>query len=478
MRIHLIKNILLNNLEWVKKDLILLLAMIILVKVGVTFYEVPEWIHLALVLFLAVKIILFLSNAFTPAKVNSTDNFSWKFIQGLPLNRHEILFSVALSTLMMSIPLFVWGICFMPMVNDKLLDGDFDLLKVAAHAFIVILITGVSSVSNGIQFPRREFQKLNANKVLLRFIRNALLIITAMFYTGLLLAYLEYNFDINMGHAIVKTINFIFDFVKSWWAVLGLFALLIWNYRWTLRLWENEKISYRSNVWIPKQEYSLMGGSLALLFVAYFNIDFKTPALYYGEAQKLVYQKNYQALESRTDLKAPNKYGVTPMLVAIKEGDLKMVSFLRSRGADFSGKILRKKDRLKGYDAVMLAVKSKNVELLQFLAANNVLLNEFNKDLGRYPIHVASAMCHSEAVDFLLKNGNAVNALNAEGETPIIVAARSNCLSPIVALKEAGGRFDIADKKGKLALDKLPKDYSKELKYFLEKNTRAPASSK
>lgn len=477
MRVHLIKNILANNFEWMKKDFILLIGFILVIKTSISYMDIPGWMQFILIFTLLVKVILFSNHAFAPAKINSTDNFSWKFIQSLPLTKHEILLIVGSSMLMCSVPLIVWGICFMPSVNAKILDGDFDLLKLSVHSLFFIFLIGVASVSSAIHFPRREFQKLNANKVVMRFFRNCLLIFTFLIYSGLVLTFVEANFDINVGQIIVKGLNSIFDFVKSWWGVLGTVSFLIYLYFNALEVWENEKKSYHSNVWIPKKEYSLMGGSIALLFVAYLHVDFRTPSLYLGEAQKLVFQKNYKALESRKDLNKPNKHGMTPMMVAIKEGDLKMVTFLRDKGVGFEGKVVRKGDKFKGYDAVMFAIRNKDVELLKFLAANNVKFNEFNKDLNWYPIHAAAYMCHSAGIDFLLEHGNSVDSLNEAGETPIAVATRENCLSPVVALKEAGGNFNIADKKGKLALDKLPtKKASKELKYFLEKNTRAPAS--
>ncbi len=476
MRSHLIKNILKNNLEWMKKDLILILLFIILVKASITFLDIPSWGKVILILILFVKTLLFSNHAITPARVNSVDNFSWKFIQSLPLTRHEIILSVALSSLMSAIPLLVWGICFFPLINSKILDGDFDPLKLAAHSVIFILISGVFSINSGIQFPRREFQKLNANKVLLRFLRNALILVTGLVYLGMGIVYLEVNYDINLGHFLVKGLNFVADLLKSWWAIPVSMIGLVLTYFEVMRVWDNEKISYSSNVWLPKKEYPLLGGSIGLLLLAYVVMDFRTPTLYLGEVQKMVYKKDYYGLERISDLNTPNKYGVTPMFVAIKEGDLGMVSYLRRRGAGFEGVISRKNDRYKGYDAIMLAIEIKNVDLLKILAENNVKLNEFKKDLGWYPIHAASALCHSEGVDFLLKNGNDVNALNKQGETPIVVAARANCLSAVVALKEAGGNFDIADKNGKLALDKVPKKHSEELKYFLEKHTRAPAS--
>ncbi len=82
-------------------------------------------------------------------------------------------------------------------------------------------------------------------------------------------------------------------------------------------------------------------------------------------------------------------------------------------------------------------------------------------------------------LDLLIKEGSDVNSLNDKGETPLIVAVKSGCLPAAVTLKEAGATFDIADKKGKKALDHIPNEkYYSEFKYFIEKNSRIPSSIK
>ncbi len=480
--INKVLNVLESNFEWMKKDFILMISLIIASTIAMRVVNLHIIIQTIIICILVGKSFIF-TNAYSirPSIRHGDDQFSWKFIQGLPLNKKEIIISLVFSNLLSCIPLFLCMIFFWPQLNKNIVQTDFSFGKIFVNFVLFVILMDLSNLRSLIVFPRLEYQKRNSNHLLIFYLRNCLIYICAVVYFIVGTEAINKFFNIDIIATFGHLTTLLKQLALSWWLPPVLMILIVLMYNAILNVWTDEKKSYRSNVWNPKKEFSLILGSSALLFLVYTNLDWDTPDLYQGNLMKAVYQKNTNAIENELkyhpDINVKNELGMSAMLVAIKEGNVEMVKFLEKKGANFEGSLTNKKDSRYGFDALMLAIDSKNVKMLEYLASKNLKLNEYNKETGFYPIHLAVHYCNSPMVDFLLKNGSDVNALNSQGQSPLIISAKRDCFSNAVLLKEAGAKFDIADKEGKNVLSRLrDKKYNSEFQYFLEKNMRAPSS--
>jgi len=473
-----IQGILINNFEWMKKDLIIMVSLIFLVAMTFHFFATNEVLRFFIVIIMFVKSAKFSGNYSIQGSPMSKDQFSWKFLQGLPLTKKELICMLTASGLMSCIPLFTSVIFFSPeiraIVNDEKYILNFSLILVAS--FLLIILGVLLNINQLIQYPRKEYQRQNTDKQLISFIRFVLVGGAILFSSLMAMMTIEERYDVDILTFIVKSIGAFVDIINSWWVVPFLIVIILCVYFETIKVWNNEKPSYKSNIYNPKKEYSLIAGSLVVLFILFLNIDFKTPIYYRGSLQKAVYQKNYSFLEkelkNKSNIHNTNQYGMTPMLVAVREGNIEMVKYLENRGANFEGFAGKKKGKER-LNAILLAIDSKNVLMLKYIFNKQRNDRSYYEKLGFTPIHYAALICQPRMVDYLVQNDSGVDVLNKVGETPLLVASRAGCLSVAVTLKEHGASFDITDKKGKKALD-IVKPSTKlfandEIKYFIEK---------
>lgn len=472
-----------HNFSWMKKDFILLLLLIFITAAVLHYIEMDSFFQFILMLIILGKAFAF--NASYTILDNSVDQFSWKFLQGLPLSKKELIVSLALSYFVSLIPVIIALACFWPTLNKLYFHDDFIMIKWIINLSFAFMFLGISVIRTTIEFPRVEYQKRNANKKLIRLLRRLLVFSAALFYFMWATHILEEQFDVDVYLKIKMILRTLGMFVSSWWSVPIWMSLVVFNFYKTLRCWNNEKKSYYSNIWKPKKEYTVMGVSISLIIIFILNVDIAIPDRYEGKIQREVFRKNYVNIEKKLkenyDINIVNKYGTTPMLVAIREGNLEMVKFLEKKGAHFEGELGRKKDKVK-YDAILLAIYSTNTGMLEYVYSKAKMENDLYKSNGFDPIHYAAMTCKAQMVDYLLQKSSDPNVRNADGETPLLVASRAGCLSAAIALKDAGALFDVKDKNGKdaLAIVRADTNYSKydELRYFIEKNMRKPASIK
>lgn len=479
----MIFNILKNNFEWMKKDFILLIFLILISSFAFRVVDTYGPLKFIILLFFFARCILFATSySIIPSSFVGKDQFSWKYLQGLPLGKKELIVALILSSLMMSLPFLIYLISFRADLKDV-----FSFLSSPIHSLINICLFWVFisfvSVINLIQHPRKEFVRQNSKKQLVRFLRVTLLIAVFFVFLGIAIDHIETAFNIDLFAYITKGGKFFWKIITSWWSVPIFITMIIMSYFYTLNVWTNEKLSYSSGQMSLKKEYTIIVASFALLFFMCINIDFKTPSLYRGELTEAVFQKNYQKIEKELkkhpDVNARNMYDMSPMFVAIREGNLEMVKYLESKGANFEGDIKDKRKNYFGFDALLFAISSRNVKLLEYIIEKGGKIKSYNELTGYYPIHLAAYNCNSQIVDLLIKLGADINSKNQKGETPLIVTSREGCLSVAVSLKEAGADFNLVDKSGKLAWDQIKnmKYKNNEFIYFLEKNSRVPANA-
>ncbi|CAH8486517.1 unnamed protein product [Schistosoma curassoni] len=166
---------------------------------------------------------------------------------------------------------------------------------------------------------------------------------------------------------------------------------------------------------------------------------------------------------------------------AILDGNLELINHLFTQRNSFNFKNLDEN----GNSLMHIAVISKHLEIVRYLAEHNVPLYTVNKD-GETPLHIAAKFGLLPIVDYIIdvgsnllkfvdKNGNtplhlacltkhpdvALSLCNADGplevrnkdrKTPLLCAVISSSESCVRVLLLAGARVDITDEEGNTAL--------------------------
>ena len=94
-----------------------------------------------------------------------------------------------------------------------------------------------------------------------------------------------------------------------------------------------------------------------------------------------------------------------------------------------------------------------NLETLRLLLSHDCGVDGLDRNRNT-PLHVASMnlLCDTAKIHLLLKNGANVNALNADGKSPIMLASMKGNAKVVRILAEHGANLHIADVRGWTAL--------------------------
>ena len=95
----------------------------------------------------------------------------------------------------------------------------------------------------------------------------------------------------------------------------------------------------------------------------------------------------------------------------------------------------------------MLASGSGALDVMKVLLDHNAKVNAVNAQ-GDTPLHFAVRQNQQEAVDLLLRNAASVDARNKEGVTPLMVAAWSGFDNLVQQLLSAGADTELVDEEG------------------------------
>ena len=189
------------------------------------------------------------------------------------------------------------------------------------------------------------------------------------------------------------------------------------------------------------------------------NDDGSTPlqwAVYEGdiaEAKRL--------LRAGADFTLANNYGATPMSLAAEVGNTEMLALLLEAGANADS------PNPDGQTALLAVARTGNVKAAQLLLNEGANVDAREKWGGQTALMWASARRHPEMMQLLISKGADVNArstdrnyqrhvtaegrpksLDSGGLTPLLYAARENCMACVEVLLKNKADINLADPDG------------------------------
>lgn len=476
----IIKNFIRQFYTLIKRDFWIINAANIGAGISLFLFNPHALLQAAVIFFLFLKTISFVRNSnIMPSISADFDRFSWKYFQGLPLSKKELVHALVLTNFIVVSPLLVWVLSFLGPLTEVFFDGKGNNFIEAAQFILysvpIIIIIGLWSIINQITFPRRQYSKNDPRIVFYNSVKVFLCSATVGIYGLFAYAWVATQYDLNFLKNFWGMIPTLSSETKIWSFPIVLIGGACLFYRSALNTWQVEKIGYLKINWVPKRDLSLIAVSVFMLAVPFYTLDFITPLEFRDPLHKAVHKAQYKKIEELLanghKINKTNKYGVAPIHVAVYGNNFRMVKFLESKGADINQNLVTKKGSA---NILHIASKGKEPKIVKYLLTRKIDVNSKN-EAGSTPLHLAANSCRSEIIDILIENGALINVQNSRGETALHNAAKNNCFSGVTALIEANANTGFVDAKGKLALD-YAKNGKPDLAYYLEKKSRSPAS--
>jgi ankyrin repeat protein len=189
------------------------------------------------------------------------------------------------------------------------------------------------------------------------------------------------------------------------------------------------------------------------------NADGSTPlqwAVYKGDVAEI-----RRLLKAGADVSLANHYGATPMSLAAEVGNADVLKLLLEVGANADS------PNPDGQTALLAVARTGNVEAAQLLLGHGATVDAREKWGGQTALMWASARRHPEMMQLLISKGADVNArsidrdyqrhvtaegrpksLDSGGFTPLLYAARENCIACVDVLLENKADIDLPDPEG------------------------------
>ncbi|HJR71536.1 MAG TPA: ankyrin repeat domain-containing protein, partial [Gammaproteobacteria bacterium] len=189
------------------------------------------------------------------------------------------------------------------------------------------------------------------------------------------------------------------------------------------------------------------------------NADGSTPlqwAVYEGDVAEV-----RRLLDAGADVSLANDYGATPMGLAAEVANTEILKLLLDAGADVES------PNAEGQTALLLVARTGNVDAAKLLLERGAAVDAREAWGGQTPLMWASARRHPEMIELLIGSGAAADArstvrdyqrhvqaegrpksLDTGGFTPLLYAARENCIACVDVLLKHGVDIDLPDPDG------------------------------
>jgi ankyrin repeat protein len=189
------------------------------------------------------------------------------------------------------------------------------------------------------------------------------------------------------------------------------------------------------------------------------NADGSTPLQWAVHAGDIAEVK--RLLQAGADVSLANNYGATPMSLAAEVGNTEMLKLLLEAGADADS------PNPDGQTALLAVARTGNVKAAELLLNEGATVDAREKWGGQTALMWASARRHPEMMQLLISKGADINArsidrnyqrhvtaegrpksLDSGGLTPLLYAARENCMACVEVLLKNGADIDLPDPDG------------------------------
>jgi ankyrin repeat protein len=166
-------------------------------------------------------------------------------------------------------------------------------------------------------------------------------------------------------------------------------------------------------------------------------------------------------IQAGADVSLANKYGATPMSLAAEVADPDLIKLLLAAGADANS------PNQDGMTALMLVARTGNVDAANALLERGATIDAREDFGGQTALMWASARRHPEMIELLVAHGAAVDessavrdyqrhvtaegrpkSLDSGGFSPLLYAARENCIACVDVLLKHGADIDLPDPDG------------------------------
>lgn len=137
-------------------------------------------------------------------------------------------------------------------------------------------------------------------------------------------------------------------------------------------------------------------------------------------------------LAAGADVKAANRYGVTPLSLACENGNVDAIGLLLDAGADPNTVLPG------GETALMTAARTGNTAAVKLLLARGADVHAKESKRGQTALMWAAAEGHAETVEVLLRAGADFKTRLSSGFTPFLFAVREGHIPVVQALLKAG----------------------------------------
>jgi hypothetical protein len=470
-----------------KKDLWLLLGCNAALGLLLRSYEFHAFIQAAVVVIMCWYNFSFLrKSSIMPSISSDFDRYSWKYFQGLPLNKEELLISLVLTNLIAMFPIVFWAVAFLDQLASLFTEQPqliswMTILKTFLCSFPVLLYLSLNAIKNLITYPRKQYSKVDPKIRNLNYLKNASIIGVIGLYGLIVLENSPKLIHKNMFFFLSDSIQIMIWISKSWLLLPVLCIFVFMSYHNVLRIWQNESRAYVHIDWKPKRDISITGFCMMLFFGTFVFIDFEVPHYYsHDKLLTAIYKKDYlevsRSVQNQININRAGSNGITPLMAAALEGNLKIYNLLISKGAKLDGEINLPNNPKDGMNIFMASIEGNNLEIVKGLLSKGLSPDEFSKRNKNHAIHVAAANCRTEILDLLIEKKANLNAQNSNGETALHLATKDRCFTSVALLLEAGVNAHTRDSSNKTALEYVGESrYGKDLAFYIEKKSRKPA---
>jgi uncharacterized protein len=166
-------------------------------------------------------------------------------------------------------------------------------------------------------------------------------------------------------------------------------------------------------------------------------------------------------IDAGADVSLANNYGATPMSLAAEIANTEILKLLLDAGANVDS------PNADGMTSLLAVARTGNVEAAKLLVDHGATIDAREGFGGQSALMWAAARRHPEMIAFLVDHGAAIDArstardyqrhitaegrpksLDSGGFTPLLYAARENCIACVDVLLEKGADIDLADPDG------------------------------